>query len=98
MMRKAVAIAALLALAACADAGRPQLPVATAPLPKQYDCELSRKAAAELRALPPDAALRTYLDDYHELRIRLRALHKLPEPTPCPKPPPPAPPRLPVIS
>lgn len=79
----ALILAAL--VAACAE-GRPQLPVASAPLPQAYTCAQQRQAGAEFRALPADSMLRVLIDDYGLLRAQLRALHKLPEPTPCPPP------------
>lgn len=81
-MRIALIAGAALALAAC---GTPAQPAATsvAPVPKEYSCADQRKAGAELRALPPDAVLRRFMDDYRDLRIRLRALHNQPEPASC---------------
>lgn len=81
-MRTAIIAGAMLALAACSQ---PATPAATtvAPMPKEYGCSDQRQAGAEMRALPSGAALRRFIDDYRDLRIRLRALHQLPEPAAC---------------
>lgn len=39
----------------------------------QYPPEVQRQAATEINALPPDAALVRMIEDYGELRARLRA-------------------------
>lgn len=83
-MKPILALVLAAGLAACAGSDRPQLPVASAPLPQGYTCDEQRRAGAEFRALPADSMLRRFVDDYGLLRKQLRALHKLPEPTPCP--------------
>jgi hypothetical protein len=78
----AIALSAIWLPTGCSTPATPGA-VAIAPVPKEYTCDQQRLAGGELRALPPGAMLRRMVDDAYELRIRLRALHKIPEPA-CP--------------
>lgn len=79
------AIVLMLLLSACAQAPAPAtlplLPAAAvgvAPMPKQYTCAQTSRAAAEYKALPHGSMLTVFLDDYGMERRALRAYHKLP--------------------
>jgi hypothetical protein len=68
-MRKRLAIAATVLLAGCATAGSdgPLCPVLV-----PYPAEVQLRAADELAALPPDSVLARLIEDYGELRARIR--------------------------
>jgi hypothetical protein len=68
-MRKQLAIALTALLAACATAGSDG-PLCPALVP--YPPEVQRRAADELAVLPPDSVLARMIDDYGELRARIR--------------------------
>jgi hypothetical protein len=68
-MRKQLAIALTVLLAGCATAGSDGL-LCQALVP--YPPEVQRRAADELAVLPPDSALARMIDDYGELRARIR--------------------------
>lgn len=84
--------AALLCLVLGACATPPPTPpptastVVLAPVPKQYSCAQSAKAAAEFMALPADSQLAVMISDFYLERRELRAVLGLPDPPPCPKP------------
>lgn len=69
-MRRCASIAAAAALLAACTTGGSDAVLCDAPVP--YSREFQARAAAELDALPPGAALRTMTDDYGELRARIR--------------------------
>lgn len=66
--RRLYLLPALFAMAACSH-----VPVATCPAIVPYTQDQQTKAADELDTLPPDAVLRTFMDDYKTERARLRA-------------------------
>ena len=68
-MRKRLAIAATVLLAGFATAGSDG-PLCPALVP--YPAEVQQRAADELGALPPDSVLARLIDDYGELRARIR--------------------------
>jgi hypothetical protein len=68
-MRKRLAIAATVLLAGCAAAGSDG-PLCPALVP--YPPEVQMRAADELAALPPDSVLARLVEDYGELRARIR--------------------------
>jgi hypothetical protein len=68
-MRKRLAIAATVLLAGCATAGSDG-PLCPALVP--YPAHVQIQAADELAALPPDSVLARLIDDYGELRARIR--------------------------
>lgn len=65
-------IVAALLLAGCAD--RPA--VSTCPMPVGYSLQIQRKAADELKALPPGSTLGQMMTDYAQERAALRACNK----------------------
>ncbi len=67
-MRRLPSIALMALLSACAAGGSDRPCFALVP----YSAEIQRQAAAELAALPRDAALARMIDDYGELRARIR--------------------------
>jgi alkanesulfonate monooxygenase SsuD/methylene tetrahydromethanopterin reductase-like flavin-dependent oxidoreductase (luciferase family) len=72
-MRRLATIAATAALlTGCAAAGSDVRPAACGWL-VEYPPAVQARAAAELEALAPGAALRALVEDYGELRARLRA-------------------------
>lgn len=77
----AVALAVL--LGGCATAGA--APPSGAPIPQQFSCSVTIKAADEYMALPPDSALATLLDAYRLERKELWAYRNVPDPG-CAKP------------
>jgi hypothetical protein len=48
-----------------------------------YTCEQTRAALAEYQALPVGSILRTFVEDYGELRDKIRAAMNLPAPARC---------------
>jgi hypothetical protein len=62
----------------------PPAAVVVAPTPKTYTCAQTREAAGELAALPAGSMLRTLIDDYGDLRDKLRAALGLAPPPKCP--------------
>ena len=68
-MRKRLAIAATVLLAGCATAGSDG-PVCPALVP--YPADVQQRAADELATLPLDSALARLIEDYGELRARIR--------------------------
>lgn len=62
--------------AACSTA--PSSPPCIRPIP--YNRESQTKVAGELRALPPGAELRRYMDDYAAARAAMRAACGIPAP------------------
>jgi hypothetical protein len=68
-MRKLPSIALLVLLASCTTVSSDG-PFCPALVP--YPPEFQRRAAAELVALPPGSALARMIEDYGELRARIR--------------------------
>ena len=67
MARSSLAAMAMALLAtACATAPLPPTPgpIGSAPVPKVYTCEQSRRAAVEHAGLPSGSELAAWLDDY----------------------------------
>jgi hypothetical protein len=64
-----ILLAAALAVAGCAD--RPA--VSTCPVPMTYSLQTQRKAADELKSLPPGSTLGQMMTDYGQERSALRA-------------------------
>ncbi len=69
-MRKRLVIALTVLLAGCAAAGSDG-PFCPALVP--YPPELQQRAADEVAALPPNSVLARLIEDYGELRARIRA-------------------------
>lgn len=67
-MRHLLSIALMALLNACAPAGSDPACLALVP----YDVQIQRQAAAELAALPNGAVLARMIDDYGDLRARIR--------------------------
>lgn len=67
-MRHLPSIALTALLSACAPAGSDPACLALVP----YDARTQRQAAGELAALPAGAVLARMIDDYGDLRARLR--------------------------
>ena len=67
-MRHLPSIALMALLTACAPAGSEPACFALVP----YDAQSQRQAAAELAALPDGSVLARMIDDYGDLRARIR--------------------------
>ena len=67
-MRHLPSIALMALLSACAPAGSEPACLALVP----YDAQSQRQAAAELTALPNGSVLARMIDDYGDLRARIR--------------------------
>ncbi|PWS34420.1 hypothetical protein DFH01_25735 [Falsiroseomonas bella] len=67
-MRHLPSIALMVLLGACAPVGSEPACFAVVP----YDAPSQRQAAVELAALPGDSALARMIDDYGDLRARIR--------------------------
>ena len=71
-MRRLATIAATALLTGCATGGSDVRPAMCGWLVR-YPPALQQRAADELDALPPDSTLRVLVEDYGELRARIRA-------------------------
>lgn len=66
-------LAAMTSLTACAATISEPPPRIICPAIAEYPADLQDRAADELASLGQGAALRTFMQDYRELRARLRA-------------------------
>lgn len=72
-MKRLVTIALMTLLTACAGAGSEVRPAVCDWL-RAYSRDFQARAAGELEALKTPSALRTMIEDYGELRARIRAV------------------------